>query len=309
MSDSLARWLRARVEAGPLLVVPGAPNALAARVIEDTGFEAVYVTGAGIANSFLGTPDVGLVSLMELEMHVSAIRDAVELPLIVDADTGFGNPIGVARTIRILGRAGADAIQIEDQMEPKRCGHFEGKQVVPVNEMVQKIRAAVDARLDHAQLIIARTDARATEGFSAAIERVQQYAEAGADVTFVEAPRTREEVLAIPRLISVPQVVNLVEGGLTPMLSTDQLAGFRIAIYANAALQGAIRGMQRVLKGLHATGSLEASLDDLAGWDERQRLVRKLYFDELEERYATRPDAAAKGARRTRQSDPLRGSN
>jgi 2-methylisocitrate lyase-like PEP mutase family enzyme len=283
-----AGWLRRRVTTGPLLICPGAANALTARVIEDCGFEAVYITGAGIANTYLGAPDVGLVTLSELAGHVAAIRDAVALPLIVDADTGFGNPIGVARTVRLLERAGADAVQIEDQVHPKRCGHFAGKEVVPVDEMVTKVSAAADAR--HELLVIARTDARAVDGFDAAIERAGRYAEAGADVTFVEAPESIEELLAVPhRLPGVPQVVNLVDGGRTPALPIDRLADFRIAIFANIALQGAIRGMQRALNALRETGSLAAAAADVASWDERQRLVRKPAFDELERRHANPP--------------------
>ena len=292
MNDHAARraWLHDRIEHGPLLVVPGAANALAARVIEDIGFESVYVTGAGIANSFLGTPDIGLVTLSELESHVAAIRDAVAVPLIVDADTGFGNPLGVARSIRVLERAGADAVQIEDQVAPKRCGHFEGKEVIPAPEMIAKITAAVDARLDDDTLIIARTDARATEGFEAAIERARAYAAAGADAIFVEAPQSAEELLAIPGRVDGPSVVNLVEGGRTPLLPLAELAEFRVALFANAALQGAIHGMQRVLTILRETGSLDAATGLLAPWDERQRLVRKPMFDALEARYdADRP--------------------
>jgi 2-methylisocitrate lyase-like PEP mutase family enzyme len=285
-------WLRRRVAAGPLLVCPGAANALTARVIEDCGFEAVYVTGAGVANTYLGAPDIGLVTLSELAAHVAAIRDAVALPLIVDADTGFGNPVGVQRTVRVLERAGADAVQIEDQVHPKRCGHFTGKEVVPADEMAAKIESAVDARRDDDLLVIARTDARAVDGFDAAIERAARYAEAGADVTFVEAPASVEELLAVPhRLPGVPQVANLVEGGQTPALPLDRLADFRMAIFANIALQGAIRGMQRSLGALRATGSLAEAAADVAGWDERQRLVRKPSFDELQRRYAPPPSA------------------
>ncbi|MFI6347437.1 oxaloacetate decarboxylase [Streptomyces sp. NPDC050560] len=281
-----ARRLRTRVTEGPLLVVPGAANALAARIVEDTGFEAVYVSGAGVANTYLGAPDIGLVTLTQLAEHVAAIRDAVSLPLVVDADTGFGNAIGVAHTVRTLERAGADAVQIEDQASPKKCGHFEGKQLVSTAEMVQKVHAAVDARRDDDVLVIARTDARAGEGFEAAVERARAYLEAGADVGFVEAPQTVEEMHRVPALLSAPQVVNLVEGGRTPLLPLSQLADFRIALYANASLQGAVKGMQRVLSALHATGSLDAALDDLAPWKERQRVVRKPAFDELETRYA-----------------------
>jgi 2-methylisocitrate lyase-like PEP mutase family enzyme len=283
---STSRWLRHRVAEGPVLVCPGAANALAARVIEECGFEACYVTGAGIANTYLGAPDLGLVTLSELAGHVAAIRDAVGLPLVVDADTGFGNPLGVQRTVRMIERAGADAIQIEDQVHPKRCGHFGGKEVVPVGEMVAKIHAAVDARRDDDLLIVARTDARAVDGFDAAIDRAARYAEAGADVTFVEAPTTVEELLSVPRrLPGVPQVANLVEGGRTPVVPVDQLGDFRIALFANLALQAAVRGMHRALSALRATGSLVDAAADIAGWDERQRLVRKPAFDALEQRY------------------------
>jgi 2-methylisocitrate lyase-like PEP mutase family enzyme len=287
MSESTSRWLRRRVTNGPLLTVPGAANALTARVIEDSGFEAVYVTGAGIANTFLGVPDIGLVSLTELCAHVAAMRQAVRLPLIVDADTGFGNAIGVARTVRELERAGADAIQLEDQLSPKKCGHFAGKQIVATGEMVQKIHAAVDARRDADVLIVARTDARALEGFDRAVDRARAYVEAGADVTFVEAPESVDEVHAIPRLLAVPQIINLVDGGRTPMLPLEELKDFSIALFANAALQGAIKGMPRVLQVLHTTGSLAAAREDLASWDERQRLVGKPAYDDLEQRYST----------------------
>lgn len=285
MSSSTRRLLRQRVTQGPVLMAPGAANALTARIIEDLGYEAVYVTGAGIANTYLGTPDVGLVTLTELAGHVSAIRDAVELPLVVDIDTGFGNAVGVGRTVREIQRAGADALQLEDQVSPKKCGHFAGKRVIPTAEMVQKIHAVVDSRDDEDVLVIARTDARAELGFDAAVERAHAYIEAGADLTFVEAPRTLEEVHSLPSLLPVPQVVNLVEGGRTPLLPISELKDFGIAIYANAALQAAARGVQRVMGTLLRTGSLVDTLDDLVGWEERQRLVRKPLFDELERRY------------------------
>jgi 2-methylisocitrate lyase-like PEP mutase family enzyme len=285
MSPGSRRALRRRIEQGPVLTAPGASNALTARIIEDLGFDAVYVTGAGIANTYLGAPDVGLVTLTELTSHVAAIRDAVELPLVVDIDTGFGNAVSVGRTVRELARAGADALQIEDQVSPKKCGHFEGKRVIPTAEMVQKIHATIDSRGDEDLLVIARTDARAEMGFDAAIERAQAYIEAGADLTFVEAPRTPEEVHRLPSLLSVPQVINLVEGGQTPLLPISELQEFGLAIYANAALQAAARGVQRALGSLLRTGSLVEALGDLVGWEERQRLVRKPHFDELERRY------------------------
>lgn len=279
-----ARGLRERIRTGPIILVPGAGNALTARLIEDEGFEAIYVSGAGIANTFLGAPDVGLVTLTELTAHVSAIRDAVSLPLIVDADTGFGNPIGVGRTVRMLERAGADAIQLEDQLSPKRCGHFAGKELIGQDEMAQKVRAATDARTDDDVLIIARTDARAVEGFDRAVERARTYLEAGADVGFVEAPRSLEEVRRLPDLLPAPQLINFVEGGSTPMLPLSEVSGYRIALYANASLQGAIAGTQRVLRRLKEHHTLTPDME-LAGWDERQRVVRKPEFDALERRY------------------------
>lgn len=289
----LSARLKRRITEPPALIVPGVANALAALVVERIGFEAAYVTGAGVANTYLGVPDIGLVTLTELREHVAAIRDVIELPLIVDADTGFGNPIGVQRTVRQLEHAGANALQLEDQVSPKRCGHFGGKSVVSTQEMVQKIRAAVDARVHDSTLIIARTDARATEGFDAALDRVMAYADAGADMTFLEAPQSAEELLSIPARMSVPQVVNLVEGGVTPLLPAEQLAEFGIVLFANAALQASVHGMDVALRRLRETGSLPDIVADLAGWEERQGLVRKAYYDELELAYSQDPAATA----------------
>ena len=271
------------------ILLPGVANALAARVIEDIGFKAIYVSGAGVTNTYLGVPDIGLISVTELADHVAAIRDAVALPLIVDADTGFGNAINVGRTVKTLERAGANAIQLEDQDFPKRCGHFSGKHVIPRTEMVQKIRAAVDARNDRDFAIMARTDAIAVHGFDDAIERAQAYIEAGADITFVEAPRTEAQMREIPKRLKVPQLVNIVAGGLTPMIGFDTLAGmgFTLILYANAALQASVAGMQKVLGHLHAHGSLDGIMPQLAGFEERQRLVSKPHYDALEKKYSS----------------------
>jgi 2-methylisocitrate lyase-like PEP mutase family enzyme len=267
--------------------MPGAANALAARVIEDLGFEAVYLSGAGLTNTYLGLPDLGFVSLTEIAQHTATIRDAVELPIVVDADTGFGNALNVRHTIRTLERAGASAVQIEDQVSPKRCGHFSGKDVTPLDEMLGKIKAAVDARHDPNLLILARTDARATLGFQAAIDRAGAYLDAGADILFVEAPESLEEIRDIPRLVAAPQLVNMVVGGRTPILDLAELKamGFALVLYANAALQGAIYGMQAALGQLKETGRLDESAP-VASFRERQRLVRKPLYDELEQRYA-----------------------
>jgi len=187
MPASTRQKFRAMLKPGAALILPGVANALAARVVADCGFDAAYITGAGIANSFLGIPDNGLVTLTELTDHVVAIREVFAGPLMVDADTGFGNALNMRRTVQVLERAGADALQIEDQVFPKRCGHFEGKEVIPSAEMVAKIKATVDARTDPDLLIVARTDAIAPEGFSAAMDRAHAFREAGADIGFVEA--------------------------------------------------------------------------------------------------------------------------
>lgn len=286
--EQYGQILRAKLEARRGLIVPGATDALAARVIASLGFEAVYITGAGVTNSLLGLPDLGFISLPELAQQTARIREAVELPIVVDADTGFGNPLNVRHAVRVLERAGANAIQIEDQVFPKRCGHFSGKEVIPIEEMMAKIRAAVDARRDADFLVVARTDARAGHGFQAAIDRAARWIEAGADVTFVEAPETLDEVRRIPTLLRVPQVINLVPGGKTPIVNAADLAsmGYAIVLYANAALQGALAGMQAALLELKTRGILEESSGKIATFAERQRLVQKPLFDDLERKYS-----------------------
>lgn len=289
MGNSLCAQLKQELEARNGLLVPGVPNALLARIVEDAGFGALYVTGAGVANAYLGAPDMGLLTLTEMADHVSAIRQAVSLPIIVDADTGFGNPLNMIRTVKLLESRGANGIQIEDQVFPKRCGHFSGKEVIPAAEMEQKIRAAVDSRIDADFQIIARTDSRAVHGFDDAMERAARYREAGADVTFVEAPRDMEEIRAIPQKLAWPQVINLVVGGLTPMVPLAQLKemNFAMVLYANAALQGMIHGAQHVLRNLREKGSVDAVRDAISPFDERQRLVGKPMYDAWDEKYST----------------------
>jgi 2-methylisocitrate lyase-like PEP mutase family enzyme len=267
------------------VVLPGAPNALAARVIADLGFKAIYLTGAGLTNMDLGLPDLGFMDLSQVANHVMAIRGVVDLPLIVDADTGFGNAINVTHTVRTLEQAGASAIQLEDQHAPKRCGHFAGKEVIPAAEMVGKVHAAVDARRDGV-VIIARTDACAVEGFEGAIERAERYIEAGADITFVEAPESLEDLKAVPRRLRAPQLLNMVLGGKTPIVSAADAMqmGFALVLYANAALQGALLGMQTALRALKDKGVLDERA--VAPFAERQRLVDKAAFDAMEVRYA-----------------------
>lgn len=287
MSDHIVRLRRMLAEEKGVLL-PGAPNALAARIIADLGFKAVYLTGAGLTNMFLGIPDLGFMDLSQVTEHTMAMRNVVDLPIVVDADTGFGNAVNVAHTVRILESAGASAIQLEDQKTPKRCGHFSGKEIVSTEEMVNKIKSAVDARRQN-MLVIARTDARAVEGLEQALERAHRYVEAGADVMFVEAPETIDEVREIGRRVNVPQLLNIVVGGRTPAVTPAQASemGFNLLLYANTALQGAIHGMQTALRTLIETGSMDEQSGLVATFAERQRLVQKPFYDELERRYAT----------------------
>ena len=226
--------LRSRLAAPPILVAPGVYDALTAHLAERAGFSAVYVSGAGIAYTRLGRPDIGLVAMSEVADTVALIRDRVGSHLIVDADTGYGNALNVARTVRLFERAGANAIQIEDQDFPKRCGHLDNKTLIPAQEMVGKIKAALDARHSRETLVIARTDAIAVEGFEPAIARAVAYRDAGADVLFVEAPKTRDELRRIaPALKGVPLMANMVEGGRTPALKAADLEalGFALVIF------------------------------------------------------------------------------
>jgi 2-methylisocitrate lyase-like PEP mutase family enzyme len=296
MSTSHIQTLRAMLREEKGVILPGAPNALAARIIADLGFRAVYLTGAGLTNMHLGLPDLGFMELGLVADHVMAIRGVIDLPLIVDIDTGFGNAINVTRTVRTLEQAGASAIQIEDQHSPKRCGHFEGKELVTLEEMVAKVRAAVDTRRQEL-VVIARTDACAVEGFESAIERASRYIEAGADVSFVEAPENLDDLKAVPRRLKAPQLVNMVLGGKTPIIDAKTAAdmGFSLVLYANAALQGAVHGMQTTLSALRQNGVLDESA--VTSFAERQRLVGKPEFDLMEARYAAHAPNASRHTR------------
>ena len=288
LSHEINRRFRERLTTGGAVLMPGAANALAARIIDDLGFEAIYLSGAGLTNTYFAMPDLGFVGLAEIAQHTATMRDATDLPIVVDADTGFGNALNVRHTIRTLERAGASAVQLEDQVNPKRCGHFAGKDVVDLQEARSRVKAAVDARQDPNLLIIARTDARATQGLSAALDRAHAMIEDGADITFVEAPETIDEVRAIPEALKgTPQLVNLVVGGKTPIMDFAELQnmGFSLVLYANVALQGAMHGMQTALGQLKAEGRLDESAP-VAPFRERQRLVRKDFFDALEKEYS-----------------------
>jgi carboxyvinyl-carboxyphosphonate phosphorylmutase len=270
------------------VLAPGAYDALSAKIIAGLGFESVYLTGYGASASRLGEPDVGLLSMAEMVSHARGIVSAVPgVPVIADADNGYGNALNVGRTVREYEAAGAAAIQLEDQVLPKRCGHMEGKRVVPVEEMVGKLRAALDARTDPDLVIIARTDARAVEGFAAAIARSQAYRAAGADVIFLEAPVSREELAEVGRAVQAPLLANLIEHGKTPLVDPVALAsmGYRIAIYPLSALYAAARAVRDVLAELKAEGTTECVIDRMIAFEEFNRLVGLPEYQELESRY------------------------
>src|SRR2546429_5198476 len=253
---SVTTRLRTLLAKPDLLIAPGAYDALSARLIAQAGFPAVYMTGFGTAASVLGQPDVGLLTMSEMMSRASAISAVIasvagDLPLIADADTGYGNPINVRRTIHEYERAGVAGLHIEDQVWPKKCGHMEGKQVIPMDEMVQKVRAAVDARQDPDFVIIARTDANAVNGFEDALLRGQAYREAGADVIFIEAPRSMEELQAIVHAFpGVPLLYNWAESGKTPLLSLDEIhvLGFKLVIFPVSMLFAATSAMLKLLE-------------------------------------------------------------
>ncbi|WP_346007971.1 oxaloacetate decarboxylase [Janibacter terrae] len=276
--------LRAALSAGTL-VLPGATDAMGARLVEQAGFSAGYLTGAGLANATYGLPDIGLVSLTEVAAHVDRVANAVRLPLVVDADTGYGAAVSVMRTVQVLERAGAAGIQLEDQEMPKRCGHFDSHALIPAEHMAAKIVAAGQARQDEATVIVARTDARSVHGIDEAIARARLYVEAGADVLFVEAPRTREELALVGReLAGTPLLVNVVEGGKTPQLSLQEYEelGFTVVLFANYLMRSMMSAGRDALAHLAATGETGSRVDRMASWQERQELFNLPRFTEAE---------------------------
>ena len=267
-------------------MVPGAYDTLTARLVEAAGFAAVYLTGGGYSRAS-GYPDLGLLSLTENAMFIGRTVEAVGIPVIADADTGYGNTINVIRTVREYEKTGVAGFHIEDQVSPKKCGHYEGKEVIGRAEMVGKIKAAVDTRRDADMVIIARSDARAIEGLQAAIGRVNAYLEAGADVGFVEAPQTVEELRVVGREVRGPALVNVFEGGKTPMLGADELGqmGFRLGIYPSQTHRAAIRASQRVLAAMKRDGDTRAIETELATFQEREDAVGTSAWRALEEKY------------------------
>lgn len=273
---SRASELRRILKAGGPGIVPGATDCFTAKLIEQAGFPVVYVTGAGATNALLGAPDIGLITLNELASQAERISDAVSVPVIADCDTGFGGVANVKRTVRAYERAGVAGLHIEDQVSPKRCGHFEGKSVVPVEEMLFRLQAALDARTDPDFLIIARTDSRAGEGLDAAIARAKAYLAIGADAIFVEQPRSVEELRRVGNEFrGTVLVANMVERSKTPLLPAEELSsmGYQIILYANAALYLGAYAIKQGLAVLREAGTTQSLLDRMLTFQERQALV------------------------------------
>lgn len=278
--------LRELVNGKRYVIVPGAYDPLTARLVQLAGFEAVYLTGGGYSRAN-GLPDLGLFTLSENLEFISRAVEAVDIPVIADMDTGYGNALNVIRAMREFEKTGVAAFHLEDQVAPKKCGHYEGKQLVSKAEMVGKIKAAVDTRRDTDMVIIARTDSRAVEGFQAAIERMNAYLEVGADVGFVEAPQTVEEMEKIPSGIKKPALVNIFEGGKTPALPAKQLEamGYRIGIYPSQTHRAAIFAAQEVLAVLKRDGDTAAIEHRLATFNDREQAVNTARWRELERKY------------------------
>lgn len=279
--------LRKLIEREGIVVMPGAYDCLSAKLVEQAGFEMVGVTGAGVAASILGYPDVGLTTMTDVLNQTRNIIRAVDIPVFADCDTGYGNPINVFRTIQEFENAGVAGLFIEDQVWPKRCGHFEGKHLISKQEMIKKIEAALDARRDPDLVIMARTDARAVEGLDRAIERARAYAEAGVDMIFIEAPQSVEELRIVAKAVDVPTMANMVEGGKTPLASVHELEemGFKFASFSGSAQKIAMRAMQELLIALKATGRLDGVLGRIASLSERSELLGLPKFYEMDRKY------------------------
>ena len=270
-----------------LLVAPGCFDGLSARLVEEAGFEAAYLSGGAVARS-MGIPDIGLVTMSEVIDRAAQVVAAVKIPIIADADTGYGNAVNLVRSVREFERTGVAAIHIEDQITPKRCGHLDGKEVIPLAEMEKKLQAALASRSDPDFSIIARTDARGVHGFDDAIRRGRAFAELGVDAVFVEAPQSEAELDEIPRaLANVPLLVNVFKGGKTPMLPVERLQqmGYRIAIYPSETQRAAIHAMRQALGLLKREGTTEKMDDALTTFKERDKVVGLDEWQQLEKQY------------------------
>jgi 2-methylisocitrate lyase-like PEP mutase family enzyme len=279
--------LKQLLKRNKLLVAPGCFDGLSARLVQEAGFEAAYLSGGAVARS-MGIPDIGLVTMSESIERAAQVVSVINLPIIADADTGYGNAVNLVRTVREFERAGVAAIHIEDQITPKRCGHLDGKEVISLGEMTQKLQAALAARSDPDFCIIARTDARGVNGFDDAIERGQAFAKLGVDAIFVEAPQSEEELAEIPRRIpNIPLLVNVFKGGKTPMLPVERLEkmGYRIAIYPSETQRAAIHSMRTALSTLKREGTTESIDATLTTFKERDKVVDLDGWQKLEKHF------------------------
>lgn len=278
--------LRTLLAAGRIVVAPGAFDGLSARLVQRAGFAAVYASGGAIARS-AGVPDLGLISPSEIVERLAAMVDVVEVPIVADADTGYGNALNAQRAARAFERAGVAAFHLEDQTFPKRCGHYDDKSVVPVGEMVQKLKAVRDALHDPDFVVIARTDALAVEGLSAAIDRAASYIAAGADMIFVEAPTTEATIAEIGRRLSAWKLINMFHGGKTPLLPVARLQelGYQLVIIPSDTQRAAIHAMQRVLAAIARDGSAAAMIDEMASFSEREAIVDTPAYLARDKRY------------------------
>jgi len=272
---SAGKVLKEMLKREGVVMAPGAYDAWSAKLIEQAGFPCVYMTGYGVSASVLGKPDIGLLTFTEMVAQARNIVAAVNIPVVADGDNGYGGPLNVVRTTQAYEQAGLAAIQLEDQVTPKRCGHMEGKEVIPKNEMVAKIKAAIYARKDPDFMIIARTDARAVNGFDDAMGRAKAYAAAGADIIFFEAPQSVEEMKKIAAEIDVPLMANMVEKGKTPLLTDKELAaiGFKFAIYPVTAIYCATKAIMDMLKGLKASGTTASLLDQIVDFPTFNKMI------------------------------------
>jgi len=284
--------LKQLLKRNKLLVAPGCFDGLSARLVQEAGFEAAYLSGGAVARS-MGIPDIGLVTMSENIERAAQVASVITIPIIADADTGYGNAVNLVRTVRAFERAGVAAIHIEDQITPKRCGHLDGKEVIPLDEMLQKLKAALATRSDADFCIIARTDARGVNGFDDAIKRGQAFARLGVDAIFVEAPQSEEELAEIPRRIpNIPLLVNVFKGGKTPMLPVERLEkmGYRIAIYPSETQRAAMYAMRSALSTLKRDGTTESIDAALTTFQERDRVVDLDGWQKIERDFLTLED-------------------
>lgn len=288
-SNDIRRKLRERLAADEILVAPGVHDGLTAKIIEQEGFEALYMTGYGTSASMLGKPDVGLLTLTEMAARASRLADCVDIPLIADADTGYGNAVNVVRTVREYEKAGVACIQLEDQVAPKKCGHMTGREIISTEEMTGKIKAACDSRQDDNLMIMARTDARTTCGIEEAIERGRAYEEAGADIIFIESPESKEEMKKITSAFSVPVLANMVEHGRTPFLNTAELQniGYDLVIFPVSATYAMAKAVQEVMRALKTTGSTESMKDLMLDFQDFNQLIGLPVIRSMETHYST----------------------